>query len=314
MPDLLFMIRRTGFDRSDIIIYAEHIVRPMESPVKAVKDLVVGTVVGITSMLPGISGATMMVAFGIYERFIRDLADLRTYLRKDIRFILLLAAGVVIGTVLCAKVLGGFLDTYPVLALMFFAGLIIGQLIPLFRNVKAERGENGYTPDNLAAFAVGLAVMAVMIVFEMIGAAHEVSVGHDAAGILMMFLVGMIVAVSALLPGLSHSTILLVFGLMTAFLDAVSNFDLLHLGALGVGAVVAVLVFAKIIHRALEEHHLTTLLFILGLTAGSVMVIFYNAATNVQSVIDVAGGAIAAVAGFVVSYYCAKLDSEAGEE
>ncbi len=286
----------------------------MESPLKAAKDLVVGTVVGITSMLPGISGATMMVVFGIYERFIRDLADLRTYLRKDIKFILLLAVGVVIGTVLCAKVLNGFLDTYPALALMFFAGLIIGQLFPLFRDVRAERGENNYTPGNIAAFVTAVVIMAVMVVFDAIGATGEVSVGHDAVGILLMVLVGMIVAVSALLPGLSHSTILLVFGLMTAFLNAISNLDVLHLGALALGAVAAVLLFAKIIHRALEDYHLTTLLFILGLTAGSVMVIFYNAAVSMLSLVDVAGGAIAAVLGFAVSFYAMRLESRTEEE
>ncbi len=286
----------------------------MESPLKSLKDLLVGTVVGITSMLPGISGATMMVAFGIYERFIRDLADLRTYLRKDIKFILLLAIGVVVGTVLCAKVLDGFLESYPVLALMFFAGLIVGQLIPLFRNVQTERGEGKYSSGNIVAFAVGLAIMAVMIVLEAIGATGEVAVGHDAAGVAIMFLVGIIVAVSALLPGLSHSTILLVFGLMTAFLNAISNLDLLHLGALAVGALAAVLIFSKIIHRALEEHHLTTLLFILGLTVGSVAVILYNAGVNVHSLVDLVGGIVAAAAGFVASYYCTRLDSKIEEE
>ena len=285
----------------------------MESPLKAVKDLFVGAIVGITSMLPGISGATMMVAFGIYERFIRDLTDLRTYLRKDIGFILLLAAGVVIGTVLCAKVLDGFLASYPVLALMFFAGLIIGQLIPLFTDVKAERDESPFTSGNLAAFTAGLAVMAVMIVLDLVGATGEVSVDHDAIGIILMFLIGMVVAVSALLPGLSHSTILLVFGLMTAFLDAVSNLDLLHLGALGFGALAAVLIFSKIIHKALEEHHLTTLLFILGLTVGSVAVIVFNAAGSVGSLVDVAGGAIAAVAGFAVSFFSMRMKTESKE-
>lgn len=286
----------------------------MESPLKAVKDLFVGAIVGITSMLPGISGATMMVAFGIYERFIRDLADLRTYLRKDLRFILLLAIGVVIGTVLCAKVLDGFLDAYPVLALMFFAGLIVGQLIPLFRDVNAEKGDSDFTSSNLIALTAGIVLMAAMIGLELIGATGEISVGHDGVGFILMILVGMVVAVSALLPGLSHSTILLVFGLMTAFLEAVSNLDVIHLGALALGAVAAVLIFSKIIHKALEEHHLTTQLFILGLTAGSVMVIAYNAAVDVQSAMDLAGGAAAAAIGFAVSFYCTKLDSRIEEE
>ena len=101
----------------------------MASVLKSARDLIVGTVIGITAMLPGISGATMAVAFGIYERLIRDLAELRTYLIKDIRFILLVAIGLVIGTILCAKVLDDVLVTYPVFALMFTAVLCGAYLL-----------------------------------------------------------------------------------------------------------------------------------------------------------------------------------------
>ncbi|MBR5999363.1 MAG: DUF368 domain-containing protein, partial [Candidatus Methanomethylophilaceae archaeon] len=82
----------------------------MANVLKSVRDIIVGTVIGITAMLPGISGATMAVAFGIYERLIRDLADLRTYLVKDLKFIILLAVGLVLGTFLAAKVLEDVLD------------------------------------------------------------------------------------------------------------------------------------------------------------------------------------------------------------
>ena len=155
--------------------------------------------------------------------------------------------------------------------------------------------------------------MCVMIAISTIQGS-DVVVDHDAIGIVLMVLVGMAVAVSALLPGLSHSTLLLACGLMTAFLDAVSNLDFFLLAPLALGAVAAVLVFSKIIHRALEDHHLTTLLFILGLTTGSILVIGYNAACLVGSVADVAGGIIAAAIGFAASLACARFDKSVPDE
>jgi len=285
----------------------------MASVLKSARDLIVGTVIGITAMLPGISGATMAVAFGIYERLIRDLAELRTYLIKDIRFILLVAIGLVIGTILCAKVLDDVLVAYPVFALMFFIGLIVGQLIPLYRDVREENGGTRYSGNDILSFVIGVAIMCVMIAISTIQGS-DVVVDHDAVGIVLMVLVGMAVAVSALLPGLSHSTLLLACGLMTAFLDAVSNLDFFLLAPLALGAVAAVLVFSKIIHRALEDHHLTTLLFILGLTTGSILVIGYNAACLVESVVDVAGGIIAAAIGFAASLACARFDKSVPDE
>lgn len=286
----------------------------MASVLKSVRDLVVGTVIGITSMLPGISGATMAVAFGIYERLIRDLAELRTYLVKDIRFILLIAIGIGVGTVLCAKILDDALEAYPVPALMFFIGLIVGQLIPLYRDVREENGGSEYSRKDMISFVAGVAIMCLMIVVSTVQGS-DVTVSHDAIGLILMVLVGMAVAVSALLPGLSHSTLLLACGLMTAFLDAISDVDLYLLAPLALGVIAAVLVFSKVIHRALTDHHLTTLMFILGLTTGSVLVIAYNVACSVESVLDVAGGIVAAVIGFAASMACARLDnSVTGEE
>ena len=281
----------------------------MANVLKSLRDLIVGAVIGITAMLPGISGATMAVAFGIYERLIRDLADLRTYLIKDFKFILLIAIGLAIGTVLCAKVLDGVLDTYPVFALMFFIGLIIGQLIPLYSSVRKENGGSEYSRNDMLAFAIGVAIMCAMIVVSTVQGS-DVTVDHDALGIILMLLVGMAVAVSALLPGLSHSTLLLACGLMSAFLDTVSDLDVFLLAPLAFGVIGTVLIFSKIIHRALEDHHLTTLLFILGLTTGSILVIGYEVGCSVGSALDIAGGIVAAVIGFAVSIACARIDTE----
>lgn len=276
------------------------------NPLKALKDLIIGAVIGVTSMLPGISGATMAVAFGIYERLIRDLADLRTYLRKDFVFIMLLAIGLAAGTVICAKVLDGVLESYPVEALMFFTGLIVAQLIPLYADVRSEAESAGYGKNEMASFAFGILIMVFMLILTVIGGRGDVTVEHDALGIIIMFMIGIVVAVSALLPGLSHSTILLVCGLMTAFLEVIEDLDFVLLAPMALGAVAAVLTFSKIIEKALTDHHLTTLLFILGLTVGSIMVIIYNAGVETNTLIDVIGGIVCAMAGFGLSMLCTK--------
>lgn len=78
-------------------------------PVKTtLKELIVGFIAGITSMLPGVSGATMAVVFGIYERLIRDLAELRVWLKKDFAFLFFVFIAFAAGTFLAAKVLDTF--------------------------------------------------------------------------------------------------------------------------------------------------------------------------------------------------------------
>ena len=146
----------------------------MKSAYTAVKNFITFIIIGIGSMLPGLSGATLAVVFGVYERLIRDLAKLRKYLIEDIKFIVLVILGFAIGTLICAKVLNHALEDYPVECLMFFIGLIIGQIPLLARTVnqdaKTER-KGLYGSDCIIAFAVGLAITLFMIVLDAIGEA-----------------------------------------------------------------------------------------------------------------------------------------------
>ena len=95
---------------------------------KPLKDVLVGALVGIVSMLPGASGATIAVIFGIYERLVSDLADIRNRLLKDLRFVALILIGVVLGMVVCAFGLEFLMDNIEVPTMFFFAALIVAQI------------------------------------------------------------------------------------------------------------------------------------------------------------------------------------------
>ena len=285
----------------------------MEDRTDPLKNFIVGIIVGITSMLPGISGATMLVVFGVYERIIRDLAKLRVYLKKDFKFILIIILGVAAGTIICAKILNSALELYPAEALMFFIGLIAGQVPILMKdmrkNLVAEK-DNQFDAACAVAFAAGIAIMIAMIVFEAIGNTGTVTVSHNLEGFMFMVFIGIVVAVSALLPGLSHSTLLLVCGLMTVFTAAISDFDVFFITAMAIGAIAAVIVFSKVIDRALNEHRLVTMLFIIGLTVGSILVIGWNAAENIHNAMDIIAGCVCLIVGVLLSLWSVKYNEK----
>lgn len=278
----------------------------MESRTSAIKNLVIGAVIGMTSMLPGLSGATMAVVFGVYERIIRDLSDLKSYLVKDLKFIVILITGALLGTIICAKVLNNILDDHPVECLMFFIGLISGQIPMLCRTVRNENRGNNFSRKEIAVFLSGLALMGAMTAMTLVSSSGEIIVEHDASGILLMFIIGIIVAISAILPGLSHSTILLVIGLLDAFLTAVSDFDLILLVPLMAGLTAGGLGFARLFQKLLTDHHLSTMMFILALTLGSIAVITANIAVTGPSSTDIAIDALFLMLGTAISLISAK--------
>ncbi len=285
----------------------------MESLAKAVKEVVVGIVVGIASMLPGISGATMCVGFGIYERIVRDIAQLRIYLKKDFWFLLILGSGIVIGTLIAAEILSGAMDRYPTESHFLFAGLIAGQIPAVYLMTDPKNGR--WTGSNWVSLAIGFAIMGSMLALYFLDGWGDIEVGHDMAGIILMFAVGIVIAVSAILPGVSHSTILIVIGLFAVFTNAISDLDFVFLGAMGAGVVVGALGFSKVIHYALERHHRSASFLIFGLTAGSLVTLIITSVADATSLVHIAAGAVTFVIGFVVGIWFMRVGAkqESGE-
>jgi putative membrane protein len=276
----------------------------MEHSFRGLREIVIGILVGITAMLPGISGAVICVCFGIYERIVRDLAKLRVYLKKDFWFILYLLIGLIIGTIIAAKILNGAMDRYPTESLFLFAGLIAGQLPAVWEMAEPEKGK--FTKAELAMFVIGFIIMGSMLVADLTGNGGDKELGHTAADMAIMFVVGLVVAVSALMPGISHSTVLVVFGLFTAFTSAISDLDMVLLLPLLLGAIIGVLGFAKVIKYALDKYHRATGCLIFGLTAGSLVTVAISSAVDVESWIHALGGLVFFIIGLAVSIWFLK--------
>lgn len=274
---------------------------------KAVKDMLVGALVGIVSMLPGASGATIAVIFGIYERLVSDLADIRRKLLRDLRFVIPLGIGIVLGLFVCAFGLDALMERWEVPMMFFFAALILAQ-IP---DVKAL-GDDGtrFTAWNAVAFIGGFAVMAIMLAFSLSGGSVEKSVD----GFAVWFLVGLILAASKMAPGISGSTILLALGLFTPFMNAMTDFEMSALIPGGLGLLVGVLLFAKILDNLIRNRRKSTYMAILGLTAGSVVTVAIEACTKLDGGTMIAQSAAMVIVGLVLGVFLSRISGQYAAE
>ena len=256
---------------------------------KPLKDILVGALVGLVSMLPGASGATIAVIFGIYERLVSDLADIRHRLLKDLRFIILIFIGIVLGMMVCAFGLEFLMDHIEVPTMFFFAALIVAQIPDIMK--LGDDGEP-LSKWNIAAFVVGFVIM---IAFLFLGDGNDVEL-EGITGTILMVLVGIILAVSKLAPGVSGSTVLLALGLYAPFMHALTDMDIGYLLPILIGLVIGVLGFSKIVDHCMRNHKKSTYVMILGLTAGSVITV------SVQAIMKLSGTEMIAmsIAGIVI--------------
>ena len=194
---------------------------------KSVKDFLVGALVGIVSMMPGASGGIIAVIFGVYERLIADLADIRHKLLKDLRFIIPLGLGIVVGLLVCAVGINALLQQWEIPMMFLFVALIAFQIPDIVKLAK-DGSDAKPTSLNYVVCAIGAIVMVLLVVPTLMGdSASSISlVDMSATDIVLLFIIGVALAVSKIVPGLSGAAILLAIGLYTPLMDLVGGLDM----------------------------------------------------------------------------------------
>lgn len=233
------------------------------------KNALVAALIGVFMMMPGVSGATLAVIFGIYDRLIRDLSKPTKYLKEDFWFIITIAVVGIIGAFVCIKGLDFLIDGYEVPLMFFFATAISIQLPDIWK--QADDG-NRLTSRNVLALATGFALMILVLCINASPYSWEVS-----ASPLAMVAAGVVYGICLLSPGISGSTVLLALGLFSAVINALSELDLVSIAPLIVGAIIGGLLFAKVVDHFVTHNRKTTYFAIIGLTAGSVVTVVVQA-------------------------------------
>ena len=227
-----------------------------------------GMAMGISDLIPGISGGTIALLLGIYKDFISSLKSINyksfIYLvRLDFKklnnqlnlcFLLPVFFGILSSIFIFSSLISFLLLDYKVLLFSFFFGLIFFSSIRLISSLKPTS-----TLDFFTVF-VGL-VIGLSFFF--------VSSLSTSNSIFSIFLAGFIAISAMLLPGISGSYILLILGKYEFMLDSISSFNWINILIFSLGAIAGILSFSKMIHYLLKNYYRSTIFFLSGLMMGA---------------------------------------------
>jgi putative membrane protein len=250
---------------------------------EAIISVVRGFAMGAADIVPGVSGGTIALVLGIYERLIASISAgssaLGCILKGDIggfkrwmktvewSFILPLGAGILLAIILLAHLIESLLHNEPVLMASLFVGLIAGSVVIAWRMIKSPTANHVW-------IAIGTGV-AVFIVLGLRSGTTDETVSQLAEPAIWAFFVsGAIAIVAMILPGISGSFILVMLGMYGAVLGAVTSRDFASLVVFSMGAVVGLALFSQILNRALTKHHDIVIATLVGLMAGSLRVLW----------------------------------------
>jgi putative membrane protein len=241
-----------------------------------VANLIRGYLIGAANIIPGVSGGTLALVLGIYERLVHTMRTgagaLATLLRGRLRdgterlrrvewpFLIALLIGIAAATVSLAALLERALDDHPQKTAAFFFGLVAASIVVAWRLVRR------WGPGPGAAVA-----LVAIAAFFVLGLRS----GEVADPPLWAFLgAGVIAAVAMILPGISGSFVLLMIGLYDAVLAAINDRDAAVLAAVVIGAFAGLAVFSTALDELLRRHHDVVMGGLIGLMAGSLRVLW----------------------------------------
>lgn len=244
-----------------------------------------GIAIGIGNAIPGVSGGTIAVVMKIYDRLIGAITPNIKKLIKNMPFLIPVGIGMVIGIFLTAVALEKLFQLYNVPTQLLFLGLIVGSL-PLVLN-ECKKEQKKIRPINLIPFAIGVIFM-IALLFAGSGKALFSSGALGVRDVVLYIIMGFIAAVTMIIPGVSGSMVMKIFGAYDAVISAVANLEIPVLICFGAGAVIGIFAAAKVIDLLMKKYRQGVYCLIIGLIIGSVPHIFpAEFRLNVQGIIGI---------------------------
>lgn len=244
----------------------------MKKVVEYLKYFLCGLIFGTANVIPGVSGGTMLVVFGIFDRLTDAISGLKKIF-KNFPFLLTFALGAGAGILVSAKVISQMFVSFGVQTNMFFIGLILGGIPLIYRLGTAEKKPKPLciVPFVIAmAFVIALAVLEKLNIFSLTAEAVE---GFDLVFSLKMVGSAALAAVTMIIPGISGSFVMMLLGVYETIIGALSTFNFYVIIPFAIGAVVGIVVGAKLISMLIAKNRLMVYSALMGLVIGSVYAI-----------------------------------------
>ena len=281
-------------------------------------DILRGAVIGVSNIIPGVSGGTMAVSMGIYDRVIYAVNNIFKQFRKNFRELLPILIGVLIGLFAFAALIGTLLgtksDEIPLTRLptnFAFIGLILGGLPAIYKRVNMRNAK-------VPGLILFLIFLALVVVLPLLNPPEARTVNHSIGTILLMIPLGALASATMVIPGVSGSMILMLLGYYNSVINAMNDLrggdwsSLAILLPYAFGLLVGIVFIAKLMNYLLRKHAALTFSAIFGLVIGSPVALLMQ---NCECfALATAGNWIASIVclavGFAIAWFMSTLDKK----
>ncbi len=244
-----------------------------------------GLFMGSADIVPGVSGGTIALITGIYERLIYAISKIKFSFLKpllkadfsgfkdklideiDFELFIPLGFGIGIAFITLAKIISYLLDAYTAYTFSFFLGLILASAYILYTKL------DGLNLKLIIITAIGIILSYIFVGLNPIATNHS---------LIVIFISGLIAICAMILPGISGSFLLLLLGQYQYMLNALNTRNFLEIIVFCIGALIGILGFSKILNYLLEKYESATMAFLIGIMVGTLRLPIMKITTTVQ--------------------------------
>ena len=291
---------------------------------KLIMDILRGMVIGVANIIPGVSGGTMAVSLGIYDKLIGAITGLFKHFKKSMGVLIPLGIGMGAGIVGFGYGLEYLLEHHTLATGLTFVGLVLGGLPILWGQFKAETAKKPSKKIGVGEIVCFAALLAFGVGMALLQGGTERSLTFGVGSMVLLFVLGVVASATMVIPGVSGSMVLLVLGyynailaLITGSVDALAGGDwgtLMHnVGLLipfGIGVLLGIFGIAKVIEYLFQNFPSQTYAAIIGLILSSPFAILYSSgALGAFSVGGLVAGILLGLAGAWLTLWMGKTEA-----
>ncbi|MBD5383599.1 MAG: DUF368 domain-containing protein [Ruminococcaceae bacterium] len=244
----------------------------MKKFIEYLRYFLCGLVFGTANVIPGVSGGTMLVVFGVFDRLTEAISGIKKIF-QNFWFLFTFALGAGGGIVLSAFVISSLFENFGVQTNMFFIGLILGG-VPLIYKFGTE--EKKVKPSCAVPFVIAMAAVIGLTVLEKLDVfklAPDVVTGFDLVISLKLIICAAIAAVTMIIPGISGSFVMMLLGVYETIIGAIKDMNFFVIIPFAIGAIIGIIGGAKLISILIKKNKLMVYSALMGLVIGSVYAI-----------------------------------------
>ncbi len=241
---------------------------------KNIKLFIKGIIIGCAAILPGVSGGTLAITLGIYEKLVKIASKFYVDFKENVKFLIPIALGSGIGVLMLSTVISFVFEEYESTMTLLFLGLLLGGIPSLLKKVKKKSINKTNIIIAILFFLVSLLLMVINENGTNVSFANM-----NIYGYLMLFFVGLIAAATLVIPGVSGSLILIIMGYYKPIIDVISSLlkfnnlvnDFLILFPFGLGVLIGIILISKLINYLLFKYPEKTYYAIFGIVFASII-------------------------------------------